>query len=69
MYSYNIWYKFSGDSDGKQSDCNARDMGSIPELGRCAGERNDTLPTLPITGIMILGLSHDIAQSNHSEVV
>ena len=42
MYSYNGQYKFSGDSDAKESDCNASDMGSIPGLGRCAGERNDT---------------------------
>ena len=34
-----IW-GFSGDSDGKESTCNARDLGSIPGLGRSPGEGN-----------------------------
>ena len=29
-----------GGSDGKESACSARDMGSIPELGRSPGEGN-----------------------------
>ena len=29
---------FSGGSDGKESACNARDLGSIPGLGRSPGE-------------------------------
>ena len=29
-----------GDSDGKESTCNAGDLGSIPELGRSPGESN-----------------------------
>ena len=29
-----------GGLDGKQSACNARDLGSIPGLGRSPGERN-----------------------------
>ena len=29
---------FPGGSDGKASACNAGDLGSIPELGRCSGE-------------------------------
>ena len=28
---------FPGDSDGKQSTCNAEDLGSIPGLGRSPG--------------------------------
>ena len=32
------WYL--GGSDGKVSDCNARDPGLIPGLGRSPGERN-----------------------------
>ena len=32
---------FPGGSDSKESACNAGDLGSIPGLGRCAGERND----------------------------
>ena len=31
---------FSGDSDGKESICNAGDLGSIPGLGRSPGGRN-----------------------------
>ena len=31
---------FSGDSDGKESACNAGSMGSIPGLRRFLGERN-----------------------------
>ena len=37
-------YGFPGDSDGKESACNAGDPGSIPGLGRSPGEGNgDTL--------------------------
>ena len=31
---------FPGDSDGKESAYNARDLGSIPRLGRSPGEGN-----------------------------
>ena len=31
---------FPGGSDGKESACNAGDLGSIPELGRSPGEWN-----------------------------
>ena len=31
---------FPGDSDSKESACNAEDLGSIPELGRSLGEGN-----------------------------
>ena len=31
---------FPGGSDGKQSDCNAGDLGSIPGSGRSPGEGN-----------------------------
>ena len=31
---------FPGDSDGKESACNARDPGSIPGSGRSPGEGN-----------------------------
>ena len=31
---------FSGSSDDKESSCNARDPGSIPESGRSPGEGN-----------------------------
>ena len=32
--------RFSGGPDGKESTCNARDLGSIPGLGRSPGEGN-----------------------------
>ena len=35
---------FSGDSDGKESACNARDLGLIPGLGRSPGEGNGNPP-------------------------
>ena len=34
---------FPGGSDGKMSDCNAGDPGSIPESGRSPGEGNGNL--------------------------
>ena len=34
---------FPGVSDGKESTCNAGDLGLIPELGRSPGERNGNL--------------------------
>ena len=33
-------FGFSGDSDGKESACNARDPGSIPGSGRSPGGGN-----------------------------
>ena len=35
-----IYRGFSGCSAGKESSCNAGDLGSIPGLGRSPGERN-----------------------------
>ena len=35
-----IFVGFPGGSDGKESACNAGDMGSIPGLGRSPGEGN-----------------------------
>ena len=35
-----LWQGFPGGSDDKESACNARDLGSIPGLGRSPGERN-----------------------------
>ena len=34
---------FPGGSDGKESACDARDLGSIPGLGRFPGEGNGNL--------------------------
>ena len=38
MFIYPLWW-----SDGKESACNARDLGSIPGSGRSPGEGNATL--------------------------
>ena len=38
-----ISHIFPGGSDGKESACNAGDPGSIPGLGRSAGEGNGYL--------------------------
>ena len=35
---------FPGDSVVKKSACNAKDLGSIPELGRSPGEGNGNNP-------------------------
>ena len=32
-----VKWGFPGSSDGKESDCNEGDLGSIPELGRVPG--------------------------------
>ena len=39
--SYNLG--FPGGSDGKESTCNAGDLGSIPQLGRSPGEGQNNL--------------------------
>ena len=36
---------FPGGSDGKESACNAGDLGLIPGLGRSLGCRREWLPT------------------------
>ena len=41
---------FPGDSDGKESDCNAGDLGSIPGVGRSPGEGNDNPPQCSCLG-------------------
>ena len=38
---------FPGDSDGKESTCNAGDQYSIPRLGRSPGEENGNPVFLP----------------------
>ena len=35
-----LYFGFPGGSDGKESACNAGDLGSIPGLGRSPGEGN-----------------------------
>ena len=40
IYSPKELRDFPGGSDGKESACNAADLGSIPGLGRSSGEGN-----------------------------
>ena len=40
---------FPGDSDCKESACNARDLGSIPGLGRSPGRRHGNSRQLPVS--------------------
>ena len=40
LYIYICIYVFPGGSDGKESSCNAGNLGSIPGLGRYPGEGN-----------------------------
>ena len=40
IYSIIAYIGFLGDSDGKESACNAGDLGSIPGMGRSSGEMN-----------------------------
>ena len=35
--STSVYLGFPGDSEGKESSCNARDLGSIPGLGKSPG--------------------------------
>ena len=47
-------YKFPGDSDNKESACNAEDPGSLLGLGRSPGEGNgypSSIPALRIPGM------------------
>ena len=38
---YSVLGERPGGSDGKESDCNSGDLGSIPGLGRSPGEGHD----------------------------
>ena len=40
MVLFNGTPSFPGGSDGKESACNAGDMGSVPGLGRSPGEEH-----------------------------
>ena len=42
---------FSGGSDGKESVCNAEDLGLIPGLGRSSAEQNDYPSSILAWGI------------------
>ena len=57
---------FPGDSAGKESACNAGDLGLIPGLGRSPGEGN--LPTPVFWPGEFQGLySHGVAESGMTE--
>ena len=65
---------FPGDSDGKESVCNAGDLSSIPGLGRCLAE-GKWLPTpvfLPgeFRGHRsLMGYNHEVAELDRIEQV
>jgi len=65
---------FPGDSDGKESVCNAGDLSSIPGLGRCLAE-GKWLPTpvfLPgeFRGHRnLMGYNHEVAELDRTERV
>ena len=40
LWEMGVLWSFPGGSDGKESTCNAGDLGSISELGRSPGEGN-----------------------------
>ena len=40
LFRGSLWFRASQVSSGKESACNAGDLGSIPGLGRSPGERN-----------------------------
>ena len=40
LSNFNVALGFLGSSEGKESTCNAGDLGSIPGLGRSPGEGN-----------------------------
>ena len=46
---------FPGSSAGKESTCNAEDLGSIPGLGRAAGERTDYLLQYSWASLVVSG--------------
>ena len=53
--TYIVEWDFPGSSDGKESICNAGELGSIPGLGRSPGERNGDL----LLGILAWRISID----------
>ena len=56
---------FPGDSAGKESACNAGELGSIPGLGRSPGEGNGN--PLQYSGLenSINCIVHEVAKSGH----
>ena len=42
-----LWWCFPIGSDGKESTCNGRDLGSIPGLGRSLEKRTATHSSIP----------------------
>ena len=47
LISFILILGFPGGSDGKESACNAGDLGSIPGSGRSLGEGNGNPPQYP----------------------
>ena len=58
-----VFLGFPGGSGGKESACNAGDLGSIPELGRSPGEGNGyPLQYFGLENSMVL-IVHGVAKS------
>ena len=63
---------FPGGSDGKDSTCSVRDLGSIPGLGRSPGEGNSYLVQYsclenPMDRGAWLATVHEVAESDTAE--
>ena len=54
---------FPGGSDGKEFACNARDLGSIPGLGRSPGGGNGSPLQCSCLGNPMAGISHGVVES------
>ena len=54
---------FLGGSAGKESTCSVRDLGSIPGLGRCAGEGNGSLLQYSDLENSVDRIVHGVSQS------
>ena len=61
---------FPGGSDGKESACNAGDLGSVPGLGRCPGGGKGIGYPLQYSGLenfMDSSTAHGVAESDTTE--
>ena len=58
-----VFLGFPGSSAGKESTCNAGDLGSVPGLGRSPGEGNWRIPPPVFWSEEFCGLFHRVAKS------
>ena len=63
-----MYLGFPGDSDGKESTCNAGDLGSIPGLGKSPGEgHGNPLQCSCLVNPMDRGTWQDTVHGGHKE--